>query len=230
MQSLAEKARALADKWRALDPEGVEQQSEIQKPETRDLKPEAIFHHEGDYWTVAYGGTVLRLKDSRSIQYVAELLRHPGREFLALDLVMSLVSGVGPRRPETTHQRRETESREPLLDAPAKAAYRCRLEELRDELEEAERFNDLGRAARAREEMDIISQQLALAVGLRGKDRLHVSQAERARQTVTHGIKAVIAKIRAGNPALARYLAATIATGYFCAYVPDPDLMISWFF
>jgi hypothetical protein len=116
------------------------------------------------------------------------------------------------------------------LDARAKAAYKHRLDDLRDDLEEAEQHNDLGRAARAREEMTIISRQLAAAIGLGGRHRHGPSQAERARQTVTKGIKSAIAKIRAGNPALARHLAATIATGYFCVYALEPDVTISWLF
>ena len=36
----------------------------------------AVFRCDGDYWTVAYADTVLRLKDSRGLQYVARLLRH----------------------------------------------------------------------------------------------------------------------------------------------------------
>jgi hypothetical protein len=76
--------------------------------------------------------------------------------------------------------------------------------------------------------MDLISQQLAAAMGLHGRDRRCASQAERARQTVTKGIKSAIAKIRSSNPALGHYLATTVVTGYFCAYLPDADVMISW--
>ena len=68
----------------------------------------------------------------------------------------------------------------PSLDVQAKAEYRRRLQDLREELEEAQRFGDQGRAARAQEEMISIAEQLASAVGLGGRDRRTGSDAERA--------------------------------------------------
>jgi hypothetical protein len=45
------------------------------------------FYREGEYWTVAYGGTVIRLRHSKGLLCLAHLLRHPGDEFAALDLL-----------------------------------------------------------------------------------------------------------------------------------------------
>ena len=109
----------------------------------------------------------------------------------------------------------------PVLDAPAKAAYRQRLGELRDELDEAERFNDPGRAERAREEMDAITEQLAAAVGLGGRDRQAASSSERARSTVTKVVKAALNRISDHHAALGRHLTTSIKTGTFCSYAPD---------
>ena len=75
------------------------------------------------------------------------------------------------------------------LDAEAKADYRRRLEDLREDIEEAEGFNDPERAARAREEYEFISQELAGAVGLGGRDRPASSDAERARVNATRAIR-----------------------------------------
>ena len=36
------------------------------------------------------------------------------------------------------------------------------------------------------------------------------------------GIGAAMKKIAAAHPALGRHLKATIRTGYFCSYTPDP--------
>jgi hypothetical protein len=115
-----------------------------------------------------------------------------------------------------------------LLDATAKAAYRARLGELRAELEEAEGFNDPARAAKARQEMDFLVGELARAVGLIGRDRRAASHAERARLNATRAIRAAIANLARANPALGRHLAATIRTGRYCAYTPDPRVPIAW--
>src|SRR5271170_1211464 len=45
-----------------------------------------IFHKEGEYWTVGYGGKSFRLKDAKGLGYLAHLLRHPAVEFHVLDL------------------------------------------------------------------------------------------------------------------------------------------------
>src|SRR5215467_2784764 len=39
---------------------------------------DAGFRHEGDYWTLAYHGTVCRLKDAKGLHYLAYLLGRPG--------------------------------------------------------------------------------------------------------------------------------------------------------
>ena len=49
----------------------------------------------------------------------------------------------------------------PVLDAAAKAAYRARMVELREELDEAEAFADPGRAERARAELDALTDELS---------------------------------------------------------------------
>jgi hypothetical protein len=38
-----------------------------------------IFHLEGEYWTIVYGGTVCRLRDAKGLHYLAHLLSHPGQ-------------------------------------------------------------------------------------------------------------------------------------------------------
>ena len=54
----------------------------IEVAETHD----AIFRREGEYWTIAYGVHTFRLRDSRGLRYIAQLLHYPGREFRANEL------------------------------------------------------------------------------------------------------------------------------------------------
>jgi non-specific serine/threonine protein kinase len=112
----------------------------------------------------------------------------------------------------------------PLLDAQAKAAYRARLRDLRDELDEAQRFNDLGRTATLQAEMDFISQQLSAAVGLHGRDRKS-GAAERARLMVTKRIKAALTAISVVHVPLAQHLRTCVKTGYVCVYTPSSPPM-----
>jgi hypothetical protein len=167
-----------------------------------------------------------RLKDAKGLQYLAQLLRDPGREFHVLDLVRG--SADGERREEADP--RASAEGLPILDEQAKAAYRRRLGDLRDELTEAERFHDAGRTARALEEIEAITEQLAAGVGLGGRDRLAGAAAERARSAVTMGIRSALKKLRHGIPKLEDQLTPRIRTGMYCVYVPDAVHPISWKF
>src|SRR5262249_15402768 len=44
------------------------------------------FCWEGDFWTVAYEGRVVRLKDVKGMHYLAQLLAHPGRRYHVCEL------------------------------------------------------------------------------------------------------------------------------------------------
>src|SRR5215471_17178160 len=114
------------------------------------------FRREGEYWTVRYEGSVARLKDAKGLRYLARLLADPGREFHATDLEAAASpatrsappgvrggAGIGELR-----VRPDLGDAGELLDATAKAAYKARLDELQAELDEAERLNDPGRAAK----------------------------------------------------------------------------------
>jgi hypothetical protein len=50
---------------------------------------------------------------------------------------------------------------------------------------------------------------------------------EAARSPLTSA-RAAMANLAAANPALGRHLAATIRTGRYCAYLPDPRAPIAW--
>lgn len=113
-----------------------------------------------------------------------------------------------------------------VLDARARADYERRLSDLRAELSEAERFNDSGRAAKTREEIDFIVRQLSSAFGLGGRSRRAASIAERARVNVRNSIADALKTIRQHDASLWLHLRNTVKTGTFCSYVPERP--VSW--
>lgn len=173
-----------------------------------------VFRREGEYWFVVYEGDVFRLRDSKGLRCLATLLANPGHEVVALDLVGAGPSGAGDAGE--------------ILDAQARRAYRQRLDELREELDEAESWADTGRAARARQEMDLLVEELARGEGLGGRARRAGSASERARQAITKALKAAVERINRHSPALGRHLASTVRTGTYCRYEPDPRVPIVW--
>ncbi len=214
-----------------------------QAPSTSGERPRAerlaaptnLFRREGEYWSVTFEGDSFRLKDSKGLRYLAKLLARPGTEMFALDLVME---GSGQAAPRPGARERADAGLEvsaggdagEMLDPQAKAQYKRRLDELREELEEAESFNDPERAARAQEEMDFLIRELSAAVGLGGRDRKAASDSERARVNVTRAIRAAGERIAEHSPALGKHFEAMIRTGTFCAYTPDPRMPASWRF
>ncbi len=182
----------------------------------------AVFRCEGDYWTISFGGEACRLKDARGLCCIAYLLRNPGVEISVIDLAqIGEATGASLIGEPGTPTRRDLGDAGPMLDAAAKADYRQRLEELREELEEAERLNDLGRAQVLRAELKSVTAELSAAVGKGGRDRKAASHIERARSMVSKRIKISMHRIRRANPALASHLAEYFRTGYYCAYLPD---------
>ena len=92
-----------------------------------------------------------------------------------------------------------------MLDDQAKVAYRRRLSELREELEEAKELGNVERAEQAEQEIDALTSELSRAVGLGGRNRRAASASERARQSITKTIKAVLERIAQSDAALGRY-------------------------
>jgi hypothetical protein len=115
-----------------------------------------------------------------------------------------------------------------MLDAQAKAAYKRRTAELREQLEEARELNQLELVDRLEDEIETLGRELSRAVGLGGRDRRAASASERARINVTRAIKIALERIAEHNPALATLLTGSIRTGTFCSYTPDSRLPASW--
>ena len=46
-----------------------------------------VFRREGEYWTIAYNGIIVRLRDTNGLHYLACLLHRPGAPFAARDLL-----------------------------------------------------------------------------------------------------------------------------------------------
>ena len=158
------------------------------------------------------------------------MIRNPGREFHVTELVARCV-GVSSLTGAVAANGRVTRglyAAVPVLDAKAKGELKSRLNDLRQQLNEAERFNDSHRKTQAQNELHAIAEYLASAVGIGGRDRKTFCDAERARSAVTKCTKKAIEKIRCAIPSLGIHLAGRIKTGYFCSYNPHPDRLVAW--
>jgi tetratricopeptide (TPR) repeat protein len=176
-----------------------------------------VFRREGEYWLVVFEGRTVRVRDLKGMRYLAQLLAHPGREFHVLDLVAA----------ETGQQVALGDAGE-VLDERAKTAYRRRLAEIEEDIEQARALGDADREAQADAEREFLVRELAAAVGLGGRDRRAASASERARSGVTRAVRQGIARIGEHHPELGEHLDRAVRTGTYCAYVPDRGAAATW--
>jgi hypothetical protein len=192
----------------------------------------ATLRLEGEIWTVSGTGSVVRLKDRKGLQYLATLLEQPDVEVHAMDLVQGGAAAPAPAGAQAAAREATVVSdggdAGVMLDDAAKRAYRERLQSLDEDLEEAERFHDVERAAQLRQEREFLGAELARAVGLGGRDRRASNASERARVNVTRAIRGAVKAIAEHDARLGHHLEACIRTGVFCAYRPAPDGPDGW--
>jgi uncharacterized membrane protein len=143
-----------------------------------------LFRKVGEYWTVGYRGSSLRLRNVKGLGYLSYLLRHPAVEFHVLDLAGGIAgpgdddeTGVSasslPRGAEDLekagiHIGSVGDAGE-MLDEQAKVSYRRRLSELREELEEAKRQGNVQRAEQAERDIDALTRELSRARDFLGR-------------------------------------------------------------
>ena len=149
------------------------------------------------------------------LQHLARLLMAAGNEMHVLQLADAGRS-VGAPSPQA------------LLDPQAKSAYRQRIADLREDLDEADANNDFERAEQLRNELDALLDELRGAVGLGGRSRAATDDAERARVAVRKAITAAVDRLAEHDTAFAQHLRIHTRTGMYCCYELDPINPIVW--
>ena len=186
--------------------------------------PAYVFRLDGEYWTLAFEGQVVTLRDSKGMHDLGALLADPGRERHVLDLCSDPPGrGPGPALAAAEGLRREA-GPQPVIDDVARNQYRRRLTELDQEITEAADLGDPVAAARARQERDQLVGQLTAAYGLGGRARRIPDEAERARKAVRRRISDALNRIENASPALGRHLRHSVHTGVYCSYTPEHDI------
>jgi tetratricopeptide (TPR) repeat protein len=188
------------------------------------------FRREGDYWSIAFDGRTVRLRDMKGFHHLRRLMGDPGREFHAVDLVALERGDAGTSERPTDPELSPTfdSGAGELLDTRAKEMYRRRLEEIQEDIDEARSFGDSERSARAESEREFLVRELSRAVGLSGRDRRAGAPSERARASVTRAIRHAMARIEAEHPTLGEHLDRAVRTGTYCVYLPDPRVPVDW--
>jgi non-specific serine/threonine protein kinase len=183
------------------------------------------FIRETDVWELCFRNRTMHLRHVNGFDHLATLLESRGQEVAAVELAAASRGG----QPEAFLDSRASGGPAyQLLDTKAVASLKERLKELEEEIAESERWSDIERAAVCRDEMEAIAGRLAADVGLDGRSRSFVTDAERARVNVTKAIRLGIVRIAEAFPDLGDHLTASISTGSYCGYRPDPSSTLRW--
>jgi hypothetical protein len=182
-----------------------------------------VFRRDGDVWRLVHAGREVRLRDSKGLRDIARMLAEPARPFPAVELAGAVGALRHASAPDELHEAGDLGE---LIDAQAREAYRRRLADLDEEIDDADRAADIERSARAAAEKQALVDQLAAAYGLGRRPRRTGDPAERARQTVTARIRDALGRIEAAHPDLGLHLRRSVRTGRVCVY--EPDTPIEW--
>ena len=212
-------------------PEGYRKSAEL--PAAKQKKAGNLFRREGDSWIVGYDDGEVFLKDAKGLRYIAFLLRYPKQEFHVLRLIQEVVGTASVEKGEIVDgMGKEQLAKEGLsisslgesdevIDAKALSSYKRQIEDIIEDIQEAEDNSDFNRAETLREQKEFLEEEIIKSSGLMGRIREFDNPSERARKSVTNAINRSLIKIQVEHPALGQHLRNSIKTGLSCSYTPD---------
>jgi len=169
-----------------------------------------VFRRADDTWIACFEGVTKYLKPLAGHAYIARLLAQPGRELHVATLLASVQDDERVLADSSSSE---------VVDPESLRNYKRRIEELQEELAEAEGFHDVGRQEALCEELDALVCELARSTGLGGKSR-QTGRAERIRKSVCIAISRSIEYIEGRHETLARHLQAHVDLGFQPSYRP----------
>ena len=173
---------------------------------------DAAMVRRGAVWNIRYAGREATVPHTKGLADIARLLASPAMDVHVLDLVDAVDrSGVNGE----------------MVDRTALGAYRQRLADLDDDLDEAARDNDDERRARLEVERQALIDELSRTRSVRGEPRAFANHpAERARKAVAGRVRDTIRKLEPTLPELSAHLEASIVTGTYCRY--RAEAAVAW--
>ena len=201
---------------------------EVLPPENEQF----VFRRDGATWTATFCGDARTLRDSKGLAYIAILLGNPDQDHHATQMVAA-AAGQTARQAVREHMPADDSGgyKKPArnvkavpvgakLDDQALKEYRKKMEDIEAELKEAEGFNDSGRVSKLRQDLNLLTKEVAGAVGLRGNLRESGEQAEKNRQSVSTAIERALKVIKKEHPNMWGHLDQAVKRGQFLAYRP----------
>lgn len=197
---------AFTDFWKFIS---QEKQIEISFNQKED--PINVFQLHEDVWRIKYLGKTIYLSNSKGLADMAYLLKHPGQEIKAEELLGS----------------RLRQAAVDVIDKEALLSIKQRLEEIESLLVDSIDYES-SRVESLRREYDQLTKYLTSSIDKKGRIRIKGSNSDKARSAVTQRIKSALKKIEKAHPDLFTHFTFCIKTGSYCCYKPDKDMKWSF--
>lgn len=177
------------------------------------------FQKKGPAWIVRFAsGKDFILLPSKGAAYLHILLSNPRTDFSVIDLVFQVA-----KKPNDFQLGNAGAG----SDTDALSAYRAQYKNLKSNLEEAKKNDDLGWQEKIREEMEWLVKQIKRDQGLGGRLRKEADDRDRVRKSFRAAIRRAVDEIAKNDKALAEHLKSPrIKCGWNPCY--DPYVDIEW--
>ena len=169
-------------------------------------KLRSIFKKEQAIWHFEFDGLEVTMPDLKGFHDISALLATPEKDIHCTELMGSEGS---------------MDENNFVIDGQARLAYKKHINELQQDIEEAEENNDIGKKEVLQKELDQMIDHLSKNLGLGKRPRKMKSPTERARAAVTLRIRSAVKRLTEHHPSLGKYLTNSIRTGVFCSYSPE---------
>jgi 7-cyano-7-deazaguanine synthase in queuosine biosynthesis len=221
------------------DSSGVQAGLENSDPTPISEFVDNYFCIKGQYWAIRYNGNEEKIYPPViGFYHLQILLKNPGATFSAseLDVMVrrltknelcgSVSAGETPAEEGVSVLGQSDAGA--VLDENAVHAYRTRLDEIKEKLEEARSDNDLGKIDHLEFEKGWIESELANAKGIGGVIRKLGDDRNKVRNRVGNAIRRALKKIKQYDKPLSNHLQKPILNlGHTLSYVPREGLIWS---
>ena len=188
-------------------------------PQPMDADADYFLRQRGEGWQLRFAGHETQwLRPAIGYAYLCELLPFPNRRFSVSQLLVA-VHGDKAVLPLSSGGKD--------LDAQARRAYAIRLQELDEDLEEAQQMNDLGLAEKLGIERAHLLEQVRKA-GFRSTAKRSNSDLNNIRNSVCNAINRALKTIKKYEPSAFDHLKPAISTGFSVVYQPSEE--VPWSF
>ncbi|WP_026184499.1 ATP-binding protein [Salinispora vitiensis] len=170
------------------------------------------FRWNGTTWCLTYDSHTVHLPDAKGLRDLHLLLSRP---HTAVPVATMLNPAGGPEVVAAVELGGDL-----VLDAAAARAYRKRLGDLDDLIDQAILDDHRARVAGLEKERAALLEELRTAGGLAGRTRRLGVGTERARKTVGARIRDALRRMEHQHPPLAAHFRGAVSTGVTCCYRP----------